>query len=48
MAGTVLGTRLPVLLIGLLAVTFIGTDPPPVTEALWRVSPIEWANLLAR
>jgi len=47
-AGTVLGTRLPVLLIGLLAVTFIGTDPPPAAEALWRVSRIEWANMLAR
>jgi hypothetical protein len=37
-----------VLLIGLLAVTFIGTDPPPAAEALWRVSRIEWANMLAR
>jgi hypothetical protein len=48
LAAAVLGTRLPVLLIGVLAVTLIGTEPPPAAEALWRVSRIEWANMLAR
>jgi hypothetical protein len=48
LAAAVLGTRLPVLLIGVLAVTLIGTNPPPAAEALWRVSRIEWANMLAR
>jgi hypothetical protein len=46
--GAVLGTRLPVLLIGALAVTIVGTVPPPAAEALWRVSPHELANMLAR
>lgn len=46
--GAVLGTRLPVLLLGALAVTIVGTVPPPVAEALWRVSPHELANMLAR
>ena len=47
-ALAVLGTRLPVLLVGLLAVTFVGTVPPPVREAVWRVSPDEITNMLAR
>src|SRR5712691_3672800 len=46
--AAVLGTRLPVLLIGVLAVTLVGTVPPPVAEALWRVSPHELTNALAR
>jgi Mannosyltransferase (PIG-V) len=46
--GALLGTRLPVLLLGALAVTIVGTVPPPVAEALWRVSPHELTNLLAR
>jgi hypothetical protein len=46
--GALLGTRLPVLLIGALAVTIVGTVPPPAAEALWRVSPHELTNLLAR
>jgi len=41
-------TRLPVLLIGAVAVTMVGTIPPPVWEGLWRVSPDELTNLLAR
>jgi hypothetical protein len=47
-AFAVLLTRLPVLFIGALAVTVVGTVPPPVAEALWRVSPNELANMLAR
>ena len=47
-AAAVLGTRLPVLLIGALAVTIVGTVPPPAAEAVWRVSSHELANLLAR
>ena len=47
-AAAVLGTRLPVLLLGALAVTIVGTVPPPAAEALWRVSPHELTNLLAR
>ena len=43
-----IGTRLPVLLLGALAVTLIGTLPAPTAEALWRVSPHELANLQAR
>jgi hypothetical protein len=42
------GTRLPILLIGAVAVTIVGTIPPPVWEGLWRVSPDELTNLLAR
>lgn len=42
------GTRLPVLLVGVVAVTAVGTIPPPVWEGLWRVSPDELVNLLAR
>ncbi len=41
-------TRLPVLLAGMVAVAVLGTQPPPVAEALWRVSPAELPNLLAR
>lgn len=47
-AAVVLGTRVPVLLVGALAVIIVGTVPPPVAEALWRVSANELANLLAR
>lgn len=43
-----LGTRLPVLLLGALAVVMVGTVPPPAAEAVWRVSSHEVANLLAR
>jgi hypothetical protein len=41
-------TRLPVLIVGMLAVSLVGTDPPPVAEALWRVKQQELPNLLAR
>ncbi|HEV3057423.1 MAG TPA: mannosyltransferase family protein [Vicinamibacterales bacterium] len=41
-------TRLPILIVGILAVTLVGTERPPVAEALWRVSPQELPNLLAR
>jgi hypothetical protein len=41
-------TRLPVLIVGILAVSLVGTARPPVAEALWRVSPQELPNLLAR
>ena len=47
-AAAVVGTRLPVLLLGALAVTIVGTVPPPAAEAIWRVSSSEFANLLAR
>ena len=47
-AAAVVGTRLPVLLLGALAVALVGTVPPPAAEAVWRVSPHEVANLLAR
>src|SRR3954452_11947059 len=47
-AAAVLGTRLPVLLCGAIAVAIIGTVPPPVAEAVWRVSSHEVDNLLAR
>jgi hypothetical protein len=46
--AAVLGTRLPVLLIGALAATIVGTVPPPAAEAVWRVSSHELVNLLAR
>jgi Mannosyltransferase (PIG-V) len=42
------GTRVPVLAIGALAAVMIGTSPAPTSEALWRVSPGEIGNLLAR
>jgi hypothetical protein len=41
-------TRLPILMVGVLAVSLVGTRPPPVAEALWRVAPQELPNLLAR
>ena len=47
-AAAVLATRLPLLLLGALAVTIVGTVPPPAAEAVWRVSSHEAANLLAR
>lgn len=47
-AWTVVATRVPLLAAGVLAVTLVGTIPPPVSEALWRVSPHEVANMLAR
>ena len=47
-ALSALGTRLPVLAIGGLAVWLVGTWPPPTSEALWRVSGNEIRNLLAR
>jgi hypothetical protein len=46
--AALLGTRLPVLLLGVAAVTVVGTIPPPTAEAVWRVSPNELDNLLAR
>ena len=46
--ATLVGTRLPVLLLGAIAVTVVGTIPAPTAEALWRVSPHELANLQAR
>jgi len=45
---SLIGTRLPLLLLGALAVTVIGTVPAPTAEALWRVSPNELVNLQAR
>lgn len=45
---SLLGTRLPVLVIGAFAVWMVGTWPPPTSEALWRVSGSEFRNLLAR
>jgi hypothetical protein len=47
-AAAVIGTRLPVLILGALAVTIVGTVPPPAAEAVWRVSSRELANMLAR
>ena len=47
-AFSLLGTRVPVLAIGALAVWLVGTWPPPTSEALWRVSGNEMRNLLAR
>ncbi len=47
-AAAVAGTRLPILLLGALAVTIVGTVPPPAAEAVWRVSSHELANMLAR
>ncbi|MCU1384743.1 MAG: putative integral rane protein [Acidobacteria bacterium] len=47
-AAAVLGTRLPILLLGALAVAIAGTVPPPAAEAVWRVSAHEVTNLLAR
>ena len=47
-AAAVIGTRLPVLALGAIAVALVGTVPPPAAEAVWRVSAREVANLLAR
>jgi hypothetical protein len=46
--AALLGTRIAVLLLGVAAVVLVGTMPPPTAEALWRVSPNEVWNLLAR
>jgi hypothetical protein len=46
--SALLFTRLPVLLAGMVAVSIFGTQPPPVAEAVWRVSSGEVSNLLAR
>src|SRR2546430_9761359 len=43
-----IGTRLPILLLGAIAVTVVGTIPAPTAEALWRVSSNELVNLQAR
>jgi hypothetical protein len=48
LARVILGTRVPLVLAGALAVTIVGTVPPPVSEALWRVSPHEVSNMFAR
>ena len=45
---SLIGTRLPILLLGAIAVTLVGTIPAPTAEALWRVSPNELVNLQAR
>ena len=45
-AASVIATRLPVLLVGAVVVTLIGTIPPPVAEALWRDSSSELGSLL--
>src|SRR2546430_1775521 len=42
------GTGLPILLLGAVAVTIVGTIPAPTAEALWRVSSNELVNLQAR
>jgi hypothetical protein len=47
-AAALIATRLPILLIGAVAVVCVGTVPPPTAEAQWRVSPDELVNLLAR
>ena len=39
---------MPLVVAGALAVTLVGTVPPPVSEALWRVSPHELSNMFAR
>ena len=46
--STLVGTRLPILLLGAIAVTIVGTIPAPTAEALWRVSSNELVNLQAR
>jgi hypothetical protein len=46
--AALLGTRLPVLAIGAVAVLTIGTIPPPSSSATWRVASNELADLLAR
>src|SRR5690242_11492965 len=47
LAGPI-GTRLPILLLGAIAVTVVGTIPAPTAEALWRVSSNGLVNLQAR
>src|SRR5206468_1057221 len=47
-SAALVGTRLPVLLLGVLAVTLVGTVPAPTAEALWRISSSELADLQAR
>jgi hypothetical protein len=47
-SAVLLGTRLPVLVLGVVAVTVVGTIPAPTAEALWRTSSNELANLQAR
>jgi hypothetical protein len=46
--ATLIGTRLPILFLGAVAVTVVGTVPAPTAEALWRVSSNELLNLQAR
>src|SRR2546429_1414574 len=43
-----IGPRLPILLLGAIAVTVVGTIPAPTAEALWRVASNERVNLQAR
>ena len=45
---SLIGTRLPILVLGAIAVTVVGTIPAPTAEALWRVSSNELVNLQAR
>jgi hypothetical protein len=47
-AVTLGATRVLVVLVGAAAVMIIGTWPPPVAEAVWRLSSNELVNLLAR
>jgi Gpi18-like mannosyltransferase len=47
-ATAALATRLPILILGAIAVTIVGTVPPPAAEAVWRVSSREVTNMLAR
>jgi hypothetical protein len=47
-AAAIVGTRFLVVLVGALAVTIVGTVPPPAAEAIWRVSSHELTNMLAR
>jgi hypothetical protein len=47
-AATFVATRLPILLFGAIAAWIVGTVPPPVAEAVWRVSSHEIVNVLAR
>jgi hypothetical protein len=46
--AAIVATRIPVLLLGAVAVTIVGTVPPPAAEAIWRVSSRELTNMLAR
>src|SRR5256885_3481568 len=45
---SLIGTRLPILLVGAVAVTIVGTIPAPTAEALWRGSSHQPAGLPAR